>query len=343
MATGSALSSLSEPAQNFAVQTENEGVLDFHFALEEAAHDAGLTRTVHGLTETGETFGLGKIGEDNLITDAAQAPGDVVDGATPQGVASNIIHDAGEVVSGGGEIVQGLGEDAANPDLVDDAVDAVTDGRVVDAMTEGAGNVVNGAADNLLDGVSGGLGDLPGGGTGSGAGDSLVAVGAGESGGTPILDTGVLNAAPGDSPIGVAAGSGDNLADIDALDGSSGRLVSADGGAPGNAVLDAGVLTTPDSQTPLNADIGNGTNIANASLLGNSDALQFADLGGTGTDALNGALPNVLGNGIALPGTDPAPATGDDSLIELATDGSDLITTHDDTSSLLGLNNQAIV
>jgi hypothetical protein len=242
---GDVLNSLSDPAQDPVVQTENQAILGFHADLEALSDSIGVPGTFHGLTNTGETVGLGRVGGDNLITDTAQTPGDIVNGASPVADAATLVTDTGRDVSAVGGMVQDTGSDLSNPDVVQD--------------------VTNGLTDTAL-------------GSGANGGSSLVSADAGPSGEAPIANAGVLGTPDDSSPISVAAGNGPNVANVDALDGGSGdHLITGDAGAAGGTpITDAGVLTTPDSQSPLGLDVGNGPNVANASVLGNSDALQDA-------------------------------------------------------------------
>ena len=67
-----------------------------------------------------------------------------------------------------------------------------------------------------------------------GSGDALVSATGGQSGDSPIFNTGVINQPDGQSPIGVAAGNGENIADANALLGvtGNGHHYHGRGGAP---------------------------------------------------------------------------------------------------------------
>jgi hypothetical protein len=262
---GDVLNSLSDPAQNPAVQTENQTILDFHSLLENTGDQADLVGAIHGLTNTGETVGLGKVGDDNLITDTAQAPGDLLNGANPVSEAANTVTDTGQIVSAAGALIQGAGSDLSNPDVVQDAATG-------------------------LSGATLGGGDGP-----------LISASAGPSGESPILDAGVLTPAANDAPVGAAIGNGPSLVNAQLLDnndplnlngadGSGDHLVTGSAGAPGGTpVGDAGVLTSPDSDAPLGVNLASAPNIANASVLGSSPLLQDA----TGvSQGITGADPN---------------------------------------------------
>src|SRR5262245_45870074 len=70
---GDTLNAPTEPSQDPAVQGFNAAILDLHADLEDFAHETGTNDVFHSLINTGETAGLGHIGESGLITDIAQA------------------------------------------------------------------------------------------------------------------------------------------------------------------------------------------------------------------------------------------------------------------------------
>lgn len=242
----------SDPTQSPVVQLENDTILDLHAAMESFSHSAGLNGSLHGLTNTGETAGFGRIGDDNLLTDALQAPAATENGATPNSEGSGLIVDAGHTVSAAGDLVSGAGSDLANPDIAQD--------------------IANGSADELL-------------GDGSG---SMISAGVGQRGDAPIFNTGVLAAADDSNPISVSAGQGPSILDAHALnhgvpsdllsgDNSGDHLVTGEAGASGDyTVANAGILSDADSRSPIAAVIGNGTNLADASVLQDSDAVETA-------------------------------------------------------------------
>ena len=292
---GNVLNAISDPAQNPAVQAENQTILGLHAALEATADASGLAGTVHGLTNTGETLGLGRIGGDNLLTDTAQAPGDIVNGASPVAVATTIVTDADHVFTAAGGMVTGAGYDIANPNLASD--------------------VVNGLAGAALGGVP------------NGGSESLVTVGAGTPGGSPILNTGILTAPDDATPVGVGVVNGPNIVNIHLLDGiSGGHLITGTGGAPGGGspLADAGLLTTPDTQSPLGAVVGNGPNIADAAVLGHSGLLQTVSSALQGINGMAGSGDHlVTGNAGAaggLPLADAGILTNPDSQSPLGTE-----------------------
>jgi len=95
---------LLAPVTNLA----NTGVLDLHMTLENLGHEIPLLNdTLHGLTNLGETIGLGHIGESgNLLTDVAALPGDLL-GGQGLGTVSPILGDLGAVTNAAGGLVDG--------------------------------------------------------------------------------------------------------------------------------------------------------------------------------------------------------------------------------------------
>lgn len=106
--------------QDGLVKAANDVILDVHFALEGLGHDTNLNGTVHGLTEFGETIGLGRIGGDNLITDTAQAVPNILNHGSPVQEVANLVTDVGKITSAGGTFVEGIGHDLSDLNLVSD-------------------------------------------------------------------------------------------------------------------------------------------------------------------------------------------------------------------------------
>lgn len=102
------------------VETANDVILDFHYGLEALGHNTNLNGTVHGLTELGETIGLGRIGGDNFITDAVQAVPNILNHGCPVQEVANLVTDAGQIASAGGAFIKGISHDLSNPNLVYD-------------------------------------------------------------------------------------------------------------------------------------------------------------------------------------------------------------------------------
>ncbi|BAT60746.1 hypothetical protein GJW-30_1_03296 [Variibacter gotjawalensis] len=76
-----------------ATDTANAAVLDFHQLLETTVHETGANFTVHGVTETGETVGLGFVGNgnDNLVTDVLDLPMTALSGGNVLGEVDHIV------------------------------------------------------------------------------------------------------------------------------------------------------------------------------------------------------------------------------------------------------------
>ncbi|GEP12652.1 hypothetical protein [Methylobacterium gnaphalii] len=93
--TQGATSGLLEPITEIANQT----VLDFHAALENAGHEiTPVNGPIHGLTNLGETIGLGKLGEpEHLLTDATALPQAVLGGGGLSS-ATPILNDVSNVL-----------------------------------------------------------------------------------------------------------------------------------------------------------------------------------------------------------------------------------------------------
>ncbi|MEH3148607.1 MAG: hypothetical protein PGN34_25540 [Methylobacterium frigidaeris] len=213
----------------------NTAVLDLHAGIEAIGHDLPLLNdALHGLTNLGETVGLGHLGEPgNLVTDAVNLPGEVLGGNGPAS----------------------LGEVAAD----------------VGAVAGAAGNLVGAAAGGgqpgaPLGGLLAPVTGLPGGGA---ADHGLIEVGAGPTTPNPVADVAVASPSPQPaqaiqvSAIGVPADQpslagihllgGDSLAFPEAGTGGADALVgkvldllpaahAADGAeASGGAGLDLGV------------------------------------------------------------------------------------------------------
>ena len=117
---------LLAPESSGVTQVANSVILDLHAALEGLGHKTNLNGTLHGLTDLGETVGLGRIGGDNLITHAIEVVPNVLHCADPVAEVANLVTDAGKVVSAGGSLLQGIGRDLSNPYLVSDVVDGLS-------------------------------------------------------------------------------------------------------------------------------------------------------------------------------------------------------------------------
>ena len=96
------------PAETLA----NSAVLDLHSTLEAAADAGGLIGSVHGLTNLGETIGLGEIGGSNLVTDVLDTPTSLLSGNTSS--VAHIPADVTNIVSAAEGLVSGVETDLAS-------------------------------------------------------------------------------------------------------------------------------------------------------------------------------------------------------------------------------------
>lgn len=142
---------LLAPVTNLA----NTAVLDIHMTLENLGHEIPLLNdAVHGLTNLGETIGLGHLGEGgNLLTDAAALPGALL-GGQGLGALSPILGDVGAVTSAAGGLLSGvtgivgeLGGGAGAPAV----------GNLLSPVTAAVDGLLGGHSANPVDGLLGGL------------------------------------------------------------------------------------------------------------------------------------------------------------------------------------------
>jgi hypothetical protein len=142
---------LLAPVTNLA----NTAVLDVHMTLENLGHEIPLLNdAVHGLTNFGETVGLGHLGESgNLLTDAAALPGALLDG---QGVGalSPILGDVGAVTSAAGGLLSGV---AGTVGDLGGGAGAPAVGNLLTPVTAAVDGLLDGHSANPLDGLLGGL------------------------------------------------------------------------------------------------------------------------------------------------------------------------------------------
>lgn len=321
-----ATTALSQIADRPLTETANDLILDFHVLIEFATHDLGLTYTIDGLTVLGETIGLGKIGEDNLVTDVLNLPGTLLSGGDVLGsighlgghlpdITDGLVHLLTEIPRDLGSDEFGTGLLGQNGILGGSGLDLANLGDVLGQNGGGPLGAVGGLIDNVTNGL-----DLVGSnsaGTSNLVTDVLRLPGELLSGqGTPSLtDAGhqldVTLTATGDlleTVLGTATG-GLNTAPTGLL----GTLTSAletfgdTGGAAigvplavdgvaatagslglGGDGTDAGGLLAAVTQTVEGAlsDVGN--DIALAGFGGG--AIAIPSLGGSGADSLVGSL-----------------------------------------------------
>ncbi|WCS28675.1 hypothetical protein LOK46_30245 (plasmid) [Methylobacterium sp. NMS14P] len=301
---------LLAPVTNLA----NTAVLDVHMTLENLGHEIPLLNdAVHGLTNLGETIGLGHLGQGgNLLTDAAALPGALL-GGQGLGALSPVLGDVGAVAGAAGGLLGGVtgivgdlgGAGAPGTGSLLAPVTAAVDG-LLGGLNGGTGSGATGAllgtnaplqpvgdvANTLIDGVHAGLEqvghDVP---ILNGPLHAVIGlgntVGLGELGDTHNLLTDTINLPgallTGNGPAGVAQVVGDLGHVADALGGVVGSatgLLDTAGGGLGSGLPGGGLLA------PVTSALGGLTGDQGTGAL---DGLLGGLNGGTGSGA-TGAL-----------------------------------------------------
>ncbi|PXW62124.1 hypothetical protein [Methylobacterium sp. B4] len=150
----------------------NQGVLELHAQLEQVGHqNPSLNGPIHGLTNLGESLGLGHLGTPgNLLTDVTALPGAVLAGGG-LGAVSPLLHDLGDVTDAAGNLVNQVLSPAASGGPLSSTgllgpVSSVANGAVLDlhATLEQIGHdvpVLNGVVHGVTElGETVGLGHL---------------------------------------------------------------------------------------------------------------------------------------------------------------------------------------
>lgn len=285
--------------------TANEVVLDFHNLLESATHQSGLTYVTHGITNLGETIGLGKIGQDNLLTDVLDLPGTALSGGDVVSSVGHLTGHLADITDAVSNIVTQIPLDLGSGPLGGGLIGqgGIIGGSGLDLAHLGStlgqdGGGPLGAVGGLVDNVTNGL-DLVG----------------SNSSGSGNLVTDVLNL-PGELLSGNGTSSlTDAGHQLDVTLTATGDLVETvlHAGAGGLGASPNGVLGTVTSALETFGDSG-GTALGLPLTLDGAAATSGAlGLGGSGTDTgglvasvvqtVNGALTDV-GNDLALAGLD---------------------------------------
>ena len=299
---------LLAPVTNLA----NTAILDIHATLENVGHGVPLLNdALHGLTNLGETIGLGYLGQSgNLLTDVAALPGELLGGQGP-GALSPILDDVGAVTHAAGGLLGGvtgllggLGGDAGAPGgSLLAPVTAAVDGLLGGHDGEGAlplGGLLA-PASSTLDGLLGGHGVTPL--------DGLLGdLAGGQAGGTGTL----LGA---NAPLQPVAGLANGV-----IDGIHGTLEQTGHDVailnePLHAVINLGTSVGLGELGEASNLVTDVINLPGAVLTGNaapaigqiaSDVGQVADAAsgvlGTVTGALSGVATGGQGGGTALDG-----------------------------------------
>ena len=319
---------LLAPQTSPVVSGLNGTVLDLHAAIEGFGDNVGLIGTVHGVTNLGETVGLGKIGGDNLVTHVLDAPSDVLAGNLSDVTA--LPTDVGNIATAAVGLVNGALADVAAADTGgvgttlssllagggDAAIAPITDSPLLDLTTNPIATGLNAAVLDIHSSIEG-FGDNTGLiGTVHGVTNLGETIGLGEIGGDNLV-THVLDA-PGD----VLAG---NLGDVTALPGDVGNIATAATGLVDGVASDAaGLVDGPALGNVLGGTAGGEGllgGITDAAGLGNTGGaalggLGAADAGGLVTDVQHlasgviGEVPALTGAASALGGAAGADGAG---------------------------------
>ncbi|EIZ84786.1 PE-PGRS family protein [Methylobacterium sp. GXF4] len=279
---------LLAPVTNLA----NTAILDLHATLENLGHGVPLLNdALHGLTNLGETIGLGYLGQGgNLLTDVAALPGELL-GGQGLGALSPILNDVGTVTHAAGGLLGGvtgllggLGGDAGAPG-----------GSLLAPVTSAVDGLLGSHGATPLDGLLGGLTGGQAGGTGAllGASAPLQPV-AGLANGAIDGIHGVLEQVGHDVPVlneplhaVINLGTTVGLGEL----GESSNLVTDVLNLPG-AVLSGNAAPAIGQVV---GDVGQVADAAGGVLGSVTGALSGAATGGTPLDGVLGTVTSALG------------------------------------------------
>ncbi|MEE7455863.1 hypothetical protein MPAR168_19290 [Methylorubrum populi] len=310
----------------------NGAVLDLHATLEQIGHDVPvLNGVVHGVTELGETVGLGHLGEPgNLLTDVVNLPGSLLGG---EGTAAltPVLSDVGDILGAVGNLTGAVtgtlgtgGGGLLQPvvDILDGASGGSGEGGLLQPATDLLADVTGGGdSGGLLQPVTAILDNVAGGEANGGLLQPVTAIldgNAGESGIGGILQpvADVVGGATGNGAGGLPSQLVDTVRDVlgsvgseggtggGLLGGLLGGLSGTGAGGTGPApLIDLGIGPQTDHPA-LDANLlSSGT--------GSDQAIQVSALdSGSQTPALGVSL--LAGDGIAFPGSSGG---GIDSLV----------------------------
>lgn len=267
----------------------NDAILALHAQLEGTADANGVAGAVHGVTNLGETLGLGKIGDANLVTTALQLPTALAGGdpSTLGQVAPDLLAVAGAA----NQLATGaLGDAGTNPALL------APIGQLA-AAAQGLGTTPLAAAAN--DTVLGLHATLEGASDASGVAGTVHGItGLGETVGLGKIGGANLVTDALDTPQSLLSGNLDTVthvpADVGAIAGAAQNLVS-------------GALSDVASGTLLSNPVGNAVNLATGlaalpvTMIAN-DAIDgfHLSLENAGDPLASGTLHGVIGVGNSI-------------------------------------------
>jgi hypothetical protein len=250
----------------------NTTVLDVHEELNGLAGEVGLPSTVHGITNLGETVGLGFIGNahepngaTNTITDTLNLPSELANGDL-NAVVTNLGTDLTQVVNAVSELKDAVifGADPLNP--VGDIIrDVGSDLQNIPLLSVNGGNNTNdggllgGFVGSLNDPSSGHLVDLDVGPQQNSHGLNLNLLSQPDTGAQHPLSVSAIDVAPG-SPqlldLGVLTGGTYGLPSLGGT-GSGGLLGSLPlNNVLGGNLLGGGIASGNTASAPVSAPIG---------------------------------------------------------------------------------------
>lgn len=272
---------VTQPILNVA----NSAILDVHNVLESLSDQTGTAEIVHGVTNLGETIGLGKLGAEpgaggnsNLLTDVLNLPGDALNGDLGSSIdhigtdLSNVV----DATAGVGNAVLN-GSDPLNPipELITSLGSDLQSTPLLTVGGTGAGGdgLLNGNAGDLSHSSSGHLIDVGVDGVGTPLGDgvALDLLSTPDGASSPI-DVSAIDVGPngpqlidltlnGDSGLGGGSQDGlpgglGNVLNLDGLDQdlSNGALLSLNGGNNGSGLLGGDAINLNGSSTGHLAD-----------------------------------------------------------------------------------------
>ncbi len=261
-------------------ETLNGVVKGLHFGIESAAHFSGLNFALHGVTNLGETIGLGEIGGENLLTEVVNLPGALASGEITGAVEAVTGH-LGEVIEASSNIVTGLtvdignalghgGEGTGGGTLIENALGVLNGGDPLGGVSHLASSVGR-TVDPLVSSVAGAVEELTG-----GLGENPV----------DALHGAVGELTAGLGTVGYATGLNHSLHSVANLLNSPGDL---GGGDPLGAILPGVTDVVDGAVIDVETALGAHAQESVGSVLSNvSDILQ-------GGDPLTGAA-NAVGN-----------------------------------------------
>lgn len=251
----------------------NTAILDVHAVLEAVGHEVGLPQAVHGVTDLGETAGLGNIGtvessdgHTNLVTDTLNAPGEILSGDL-DGVISHLGGDLTDTVNAATNLVNSviMGGDPTNP-VGDVITNLGQDLQHLPLLNINGGNNANDGG--LIGGIAGNLSSSSGGhlidldvGPQSSGGQAIDLLSQSEAGPHHMLEVNAVDIGSGGPQLldlGLLTGSnGLNVASLvpslggTGTDGLTGGLTN---GLLGGTIASGNTTTVPVA-TPVNAPI----------------------------------------------------------------------------------------